>query len=367
MTGRYLHGFLFRDRLAENDVHPETMNKTAQSRSLQPPGLDDVALSSDAAPMERATAAPLLSLVVPCYNEQDVLPQFFARVTAELSRIDGIDFEIVCVNDGSRDQTLAVLLAACRADARIRVLDLSRNFGKEAALSAAIQEARGDIIVPIDADLQDPPELIGKMVAKWREGYDVVLAKRVDRSSDTPLKRWTASAFYRLHNKLSDVPVPENAGDFRLISREVADALATLPERHRFMKGLFAWVGFPTVEVEYMREPRAAGKTKFSFWKLWNFALEGVTSFSTLPMRIWTYIGAFVAVCAILRAVMLVIRTMVWGVDVPGYASLATAILLLGGIQLIGIGILGEYVGRIYFEVKQRPIFIVKGRYGSRV
>lgn len=310
---------------------------------------------------------PLLSLVVPCFNEQDVLPLFFARVIDELERIDGIDFEIVCVNDGSRDGTLAVLLGACRADARIRVVDLSRNFGKEAALSAALAEARGDIIVPIDADLQDPPQLIARMVEKWREGYDVVLAKRMDRSADTLLKRWTASAFYRLHNALSDVSIPENAGDFRLISREVANALAQLPERHRFMKGLFAWVGFQTAEIEYRREPRAAGKTKFSFWKLWNFAMEGVTSFSTLPMRIWTYIGTFVALCAVIRAVMLTVRTLIWGVDVPGYASLATAILLLGGVQLIGIGILGEYVGRIYFEVKGRPIYIVKGRHGSRV
>jgi glycosyltransferase involved in cell wall biosynthesis len=327
--------------------------------ALKPVGVTDPIAGKD-------QPLPLLSLVVPCFNEQEVLPGFFARVIDELERIDAIDFEIVCVNDGSRDATLAILLGACRADARIRVIDLSRNFGKEAALSAAISEARGDVIVPIDADLQDPPEVIAEMVEKWREGYDVVLAKRTDRSADTRLKRWTASAFYQLHNKLSDVSIPENAGDFRLISREVADALAKLPERHRFMKGLFAWVGFRTAEIQYRREPRAAGKSKFSFWKLWNFALEGVTSFSTLPMRVWTYIGAVVAVCAIIRAIMLVIRTLIWGVDVPGYASLATAVLLLGGIQLIGLGILGEYVGRIYFEVKQRPIYIVRGRYGSR-
>ncbi|WP_112945133.1 glycosyltransferase family 2 protein [Rhizobium sp. UBA1881] len=333
------------------------------------PRLSPRTVSADAGAMagDSHEAPTLLSVVVPCYNEQEVLPLFFERIVDELERIADIDFEIVCVNDGSRDNTLAVLLGACRADARIRAIDLSRNFGKEAALSAAIAEARGDIIVPIDADLQDPPELIARMIEKWREGYDVVLAKRMDRSADTLAKRWAAAAFYRLHNALSDVEIPENAGDFRLISRDVADALVQLPERHRFMKGLFAWVGFRAAEIEYKREPRAAGKTKFSFWKLWNFAVEGVTSFSTLPMRIWTYIGTFVAFCAVVRAVMLTVRTLIWGVDVPGYASLATAILLLGGIQLIGLGILGEYVGRIYFEVKGRPIYVVRGRYGSRV
>lgn len=363
-------GVLFLGRKAERDVDPDTEKTLSASGRLQTPAIDICDPFASPAPEgmqgESAEALPLLSLVVPCFNEQEVLPHFFARVTAELGRIEGIDFEIVCVNDGSRDNTLGVLLAACRNDARVRVVDLSRNFGKEAALSAAISEARGDVIVPIDADLQDPPELIAAMVAKWKEGYDVVLAKRIDRSSDTRLKRWTASAFYRFHNHLSEVPIPDNAGDFRLFSRKVAEALAALPERHRFMKGLFAWVGFETAEIEYRRDPRAAGKSKFSFWRLWNFALEGVTSFSTLPMRVWTYIGAFVAVCAIVRALILVIRTLIWGVDVPGYASLATAILLLGGIQLIGIGILGEYVGRIYFEVKERPIYIVKNRYGSR-
>jgi glycosyltransferase involved in cell wall biosynthesis len=243
------------------------------------------------------------------------------------------------------------------------VVDLTRNFGKEAALTAAIFEARGELIVPFDADLQDPPDVIGKLVEKWRDGYEVVLAKRANRESDSLLKKWTALFFYRIHNDVADVPIPENVGDFRLFTRDVRDALKALPESCRFMKGLFAWVGFRTATVEYTREARAAGKSKFSGWKLWNFALEGITSFSTLPLRVWTYLGLSVAFFALTRAVWLIVRTMIYGVDVPGYASLATAILLLGGIQLIGIGVLGEYVGRIYLESKQRPVYLVRQRY----
>jgi glycosyltransferase involved in cell wall biosynthesis len=306
---------------------------------------------------------PLLSLVVPFYNEEEVIGHFFERVIAELEGIPGIRFEIVCVNDGSRDRTLEQLIAWSRMDTRVRVIDLTRNFGKEAALTAAINEARGDLIVPFDADLQDPPQVIGRLVEKWREGYDVVLAKRVDRESDSLLKKWTAVSFYHFHNDVSDVKIPENVGDFRLFTRIVCDALKALPESCRFMKGLFAWVGYRTAVVEYVREARAAGKTKFSGWKLWNFALEGITSFSTLPLRIWTYLGLSVAMLALSRAVYLAGRTLIYGVDVPGYASLATAILLLGGIQLIGIGVLGEYIGRIYLESKGRPIYLVRQRF----
>lgn len=306
---------------------------------------------------------PLLSLVVPFYNEEAVIGHFFARVIPELERIPNIRFEIMCVNDGSRDRTLDILIEHSQRDSRVRVVDLTRNFGKEAALTAAIFEARGDLIVPFDADLQDPPEVIGKLVEKWREGYEVVLAKRSDRESDSILKKWTALFFYRIHNEVADVPIPENVGDFRLFTREVCESLKSLPESCRFMKGLFAWVGFKTGVVEYAREARAAGTSKFSGWKLWNFALEGITSFSTLPLRIWTYLGVSVAFFALIRAVFLVVRTMMYGVDVPGYASLATAILLLGGIQLIGIGVLGEYVGRIYLESKGRPVYLVRKRY----
>lgn len=303
---------------------------------------------------------PLLSLAVPFYNEEEVIGLFFAQVIPALEAIPDISFEIVCVNDGSRDNTLALLHAQSLADPRVKVVDLTRNFGKEAALSAALDESVGDIVVPFDADLQDPPHMIGALVAKWREGYDVVLAKRADRQSDSALKRLTAVMFYRLHNAVSEVKIPENVGDFRLMSRDVVDDLKHLPETRRFMKGLFAWVGYRTATVEYTREVRAAGNTKFSGWKLWNFALEGFTSFGTLPLRVWTYAGGIVAAFAIIRAIYLVIRTALYGTDLPGYASLATAILLLGGIQLIGIGVLGEYVGRIYFESKKRPVYLIR-------
>jgi glycosyltransferase involved in cell wall biosynthesis len=310
-----------------------------------------------------ALTVPLLSLVVPFYNEQAVLKRFFERVVRELERIPAIRFEILCVNDGSRDRTLDGLVAASQFDARVRVIDLTRNFGKEAALTAAIFEARGDLIVPFDADLQDPPEVIGQLVDKWREGYDVVLARRASRDADSWLKRWSARVFYRIHNEIADVPIPENVGDFRLFTRSVAESLKALPESCRFMKGLFAWVGFRTAVVDYRREARAAGASHFSGWKLWNFALEGITSFSTLPLRVWTYLGVSVAVFALTRALWLIVRTLIYGVDVPGYASLATAILLLGGIQLIGIGVLGEYIGRIYLESKGRPIYLVRRRF----
>jgi glycosyltransferase involved in cell wall biosynthesis len=308
-------------------------------------------------------SSALLSLVVPFYNEEAVVGQFFARVIPELERIPGIRFEIVCVNDGSRDRTLECLVFASQTDERVRVIDLTRNFGKEAALTAAINEARGDLIVPFDADLQDPPDVIARLVDKWREGFDVVLARRIDRQADSILKKWTALLFYRFHNDVSDVKIPENVGDFRLFTRTVCDSLKALPESCRFMKGLFAWVGYKTTMVDYVREARAAGSTHFSGWKLWNFALEGITSFSTSPLRIWTYLGLSVALLAFTRAIYLAGRTIIYGAEVPGYASLATAILMLGGIQLIGIGVLGEYIGRIYLESKGRPVYLIRKRY----
>lgn len=325
-------------------------------------GLQHATLEVSAA---QPPALPLLSLVVPFYNESEMMMHFFAHVIPTLEGIRGIQFEIVCVNDGSRDDTLSKLVAVAAGDSRVRVIDLTRNFGKEAALSAAIDESRGDVIIPFDADLQDPPHVIPALVEKWREGYDVVLAKRASRAADSFLKRWTASVFYRMHNAVSEVAIPENVGDFRLMSREVVEALQRLPETRRFMKGLFAWVGYKTAVVEYSRDARVAGDTKFSGWKLWNFALEGFTSFSTLPLRVWTYLGAAVAVFSLLRAMYLVVRTLIYGVDVPGYASLSTAVLLLGGIQLIGIGVLGEYIGRIYFESKKRPVYLIRRRHES--
>lgn len=305
----------------------------------------------------------LLSLVVPFYNEEAALHAFFTRVVPILESIPATRFEIVCVNDGSTDDTLARLLVETRRDARIRVIDLARNFGKEAALTAGIDEAAGDAVIPIDADLQDPPELIPTFVQRWRQGAEVVLAQRASRTSDSFLKRVTAAAYYRVHNCLSDLKIPENVGDFRLMDRAVINALKQLPERRRFMKGLFAWVGYRTVIVPYEREARSAGYSKFSGWRLWNLALEGITSFSTMPLRSWTYIGIVIALGAFSYGAFIVARTLILGIDVPGYASLLSVLLFLGGIQLIGLGVVGEYVGRIYDEAKARPIYLVRRRY----
>lgn len=306
--------------------------------------------------------APLISIVAPFYNESEGVEVFHERMVSVVGGMDGLRFELVCVNDGSDDDTLARLRRLAESDARVRVIDLSRNFGKEAALSAGLDAARGDAVIPIDADLQDPPELIPALIAQWRNGFEVVLARRVDRDTDTFMKRWTAGLFYRLHNLIGDVRIPENVGDFRLLDRRVADALRALPERCRFMKGMFAWLGFRTAVVDYRRAPRAAGRSKFSGWRLWNLAIEGITGFSTVPLRIWTYIGAAVSFTAFAYAAFIVGRTLLLGADVPGYASLIVIMLFLGGVQLIGIGVIGEYVGRIYLETKQRPVYLVRER-----
>jgi glycosyltransferase involved in cell wall biosynthesis len=305
-----------------------------------------------------------ISLACPFFNEEAAVPLFFSRVIPVLESI-GLPFEIVCVNDGSSDGTLKQLLDAQGTDRRIIVVDLSRNFGKEAALTAAIDHARGDAVIPIDADLQDPPELIPLLVKKWEQGYEVVLAQRSNRENDHLLKRLTAEWFYQFHNLIADTSIPVNVGDFRLIDRKVVDTLKALPERRRFMKGLFAWVGFRTAAVEYVRDARTTGTTKFSGWRLWNLALEGITSFSTVPLRLWTYIGCAVAVISFSYGAFIVARTVALGIDVPGYASLLTVVLFLGGVQLIGIGILGEYLGRIYSEAKRRPVYIVREVHGA--
>lgn len=293
------------------------------------------------------------------HNEEEALTSFFDRLLPVLNQF-GEDFEIVCVNDGSTDNTLNKLLALRRDDSHIRVVDLSRNFGKEAALTCGIDYARGQAVIPIDADLQDPPELIIEMVKLWRQGFDVVLAQRTDRLNDGFFKRKTAEWFYRLHNSISEPKMAVNVGDFRLMDRKVVEALKKLPERQRFMKGLFAWVGFRQAVIPYVRGPRQAGKTKFSSWRLWNFALEGITSFSTAPLRIWLYIGIFVAALAFVYGSIIVGRVIFLGRDTPGYASLITIVLFLGGVQLVGLGILGEYIGRMYGETKERPIYIVR-------
>ncbi|RAM65152.1 bactoprenol glucosyl transferase [Herbaspirillum rubrisubalbicans] len=309
------------------------------------------------------TALKTISLLVPFYNEGGGVETFARSISAILEQIPCYAFEIVCIDDGSKDSTLAELLAVQRRDPRFTIIELSRNFGKEAAMTAGIDSASGEAIIPIDADLQDPPELIGQMIELWEQGAEVVLARRIDRSSDSYLKRKTATLFYRFHNALSGIKIPENVGDYRLMDRVVAEAIKQLPERQRFMKGLFTWVGFKTVTLDYKRQARQVGATKFSGWKLWNFALEGITSFSTAPLKVMTYLGAMGTLITSLYAIYIVIKTLVHGVDLPGYASLLVAILFIGSLQLIGIGILGEYIGRIYMESKQRPIYVVRNRH----
>lgn len=306
----------------------------------------------------------IVSIVAPFYNEGDGVILFWKAIADIIDAIPAYDFEVICVDDGSRDDTLEQLISIARQDSRFRVIELSRNFGKEAALTAGIDAAIGDAMIPIDADLQDPPELIADMITQWEAGAEVVLARRMDRSSDTYLKRKTAEWFYQFHNRLSHIKIPENVGDFRLMDRSAVDVLKQLPERQRFMKGLFAWVGFKTVTVDYKRAAREVGTSKFSGWKLWNFALEGITSFSTAPLKLMTYIGGCGTLITLFYALYIVFRTLIHGVDVPGYASLLVAVLFVGSLQLIGIGILGEYVGRIYMETKQRPTYVVRKHHG---
>ena len=293
------------------------------------------------------------------YNESAGLDHYFKEITRHMDAL-GHPYELICVNDGSRDDTLALLRAKQAEIVALKVVNLSRNFGKECALSAGLSVAEGDVVIPIDADLQDPPELIPEMLAKYQEGFDVVLARRVSRKSDSPAKRWTAGMFYRLLKRLSKVQIPENVGDFRLISRRVVTVLNNLPESQRFMKGLFAWCGYPTAYVDYERPERVAGESSFSGWKLWNLAWEGITSFSTVPLRIWTYLGVLVSSVSFLYGAWIIIRTLALGVDTPGYASTIVVVLFLGGIQLVGIGVIGEYVGRIYMESKRRPVFVIE-------
>jgi len=296
-----------------------------------------------------------LSLVVPVFNESETVGLFLERIKQVFGKIDTISLDIVFINDGSSDDTLERLIELQKNNPFLRIVDLSRNFGKEAALTAGLKVASGQVIVPIDVDLQDPPELILQMLEKWQEGFDVVLGKRINRESDSWAKQKSATWFYRIHNIISTPQVPENVGDFRLMDRAVVDAVNELPESRRFMKGLFSWVGFRTVAVEYSRPERVAGTTKFNGWRLWNFALEGVTSFSTAPLRIWTYLGGVVAITSFFFAIFMVLKVLIYGKDVPGYASVVVAVSFLGGLQLIGIGVIGEYLGRAYIRIKTSP------------
>jgi glycosyltransferase involved in cell wall biosynthesis len=304
----------------------------------------------------------LVTLVIPVFNEQDAVIFFINRIKNIFNETN-FKLELIFINDGSIDNTLIRLLELKLEHPEIIVLDLTRNFGKEAALTAGLKQASGNVIIPIDVDLQDPPELIIEMINKWREGYDVVLGKRINRDSDSWLKRKSASYFYRFHNFISDLNIPDNVGDFRLMDSSVVLALNELPESRRFMKGLFEWVGFRSTEIEYTRPHRIVGETKFNGWKLWNFALEGITSFSTKPLKIWSYIGILVAFLSFIFGILLVFKVLVYGIEVPGYASILVSITFLGGLQLIGIGILGEYLGRTYIESKNRPIYLIKKIY----
>lgn len=310
----------------------------------------------------RSRRGKTLSLVAPMYNEQEVLDIFFTRTLAVLEALE-VGFEIVCVDDGSRDATLPLLVQRAKADPRIKVVALARNFGKESALTAGIDAAIGDMIVPIDADLQDPPELIADFVAHWEMGYDVVYGSRNDRARDSFLKRRTAALFYDLFNKVSPQAIPADAGDFRLMDRAPVEALKLLPERNRFMKGLFSWVGYRQIGVPYARPERAAGQTSFRYNALLHFAVDGITSFSTLPLRIWTGLGAIVALGALAYAGFIVVTTLLHGRDVPGYASIMVVMLFAFAMQMIAFGVLGEYVGRLYQEVKGRPVYLVRRHY----
>lgn len=309
-----------------------------------------------------------LSLLVPVMNEEEAIPTFLERVVPLLEALEdpaARSFEILFIDDGSRDATLAIVRAASARDPRVGGLSLSRNFGKEAALSAGLDHAHGQAVIPIDVDLQDPPEVIGDMLAKWREGNDIVYGVRTNRQTDSLPKRLTADLFYRAHNRLSHDKIPEHAGDFRLLDRKVVEIIKKMPERNRFMKGLFAWTGFRQAAVEYERVERTQGSTKFNYWKLWTLALDGITSASTVPLRVWSYLGGLIALGTLAYAVFIIVKTMVTGVDVPGYASLMVAVLFFGSVQLISLGILGEYIGRILREVKGRPIYVVSERVGA--
>ncbi len=304
------------------------------------------------------SSQPLISIIVPVYNEEEVLAEFHKTVDKALSKL-AIELEIVYINDGSTDNTLDIINGLRASDKRTTLIDLSRHFGKEIALSAGLHKAAGDAVVVIDADLQDPPELIPELIKEWQNGYDVVYAKRTRRDGESLLKKTTAHFFHRIIQRAGNFTMPEDTGDFRILSRRAVNALNTFKEQHRFMKGLFAWIGFKQKAVFYKRDARRAGKTKWSYWRLWNFALDGITSFTIAPLKISTYIGTITALSAFGYGIYMVIETLRHGNDVPGYPSLIVIILMLGGIQLVAIGILGEYLGRIFNETKQRPLYFI--------
>lgn len=305
----------------------------------------------------------MLSIVIPFYNESGNIPELFRRIDEVLSR-HASGYEVIGVDDGSRDDTFMRLLAERDRNPRIKLVRLSRNFGKEIALSAGLQHARGDAVVTMDADLQHPPELIPEFLAHWREGYKMVYATRQSATRETWLHTLFARSFYWVFARISHLDLPKGAGDFRLLDRRVVDALNAMPERTRFMKGLFAWVGFSQIGVPFVPPERFSGKSGFSFSRLWHFAIDGVAAFSTVPLRVWSLLGLIISAFALAYGAFLVIRTLVFGIDVPGYASLMVSSLFIGGIQLISLGVIGEYLGRVFEEVKRRPLYLVSETHG---
>jgi glycosyltransferase involved in cell wall biosynthesis len=334
----------------------------------QPRGISAASPVRAIRPARAKLRAPLLSIIAPVKDEEQSILEFVTRLTPILDGVCAEEgWEILFVDDGSTDATLAAIIAAHQRDSRVRAISLSRNFGKEAAISAGLDHVSGRAVVPMDVDMQDPPEVLPEMVAKWREGYEMVFGVRRCRSSDSMSKRVTAGLYYRTHNALTRDKIPENAGDFRLLDRKVVDVIRAMPERNRFMKGLFAWAGFRQTAVEYDRAERTAGETKFSYWKLWTLALDGITSASTVPLRVWSYVGAVIAFAALCYAGFIFTRTLLFGIDMPGYASIMVSVLFLGGVQLISLGVLGEYVGRILTETKQRPLYVVRDTVGLEI
>lgn len=315
-------------------------------------------------PQELADQAGRQSLcvVVPVFNEADGIPELHRRLGAVFDALP-MQCEVVYVNDGSRDDSLAQLLELAGRDARVTVLNLSRNFGKEIALAAGLDHAEADAVVVMDADLQHPPEILPEMLAEWRRGFEVVLMRRTNREEEVWAKKTTAKLFYRVLRRISDLDIPENIGDFRLMSRKAVHAVRALRERTRFMKGLMAWPGFRQSVLEYYHDLRLAGDTKWNYWRLWNLALEGITSFSTAPLKASSYVGFATAATAFVYALFILARTLIWGDQVRGYPTLMVVILFLGGMQLMVLGIIGEYIARMFIEVKQRPLYLLNGVY----
>jgi polyisoprenyl-phosphate glycosyltransferase len=329
-------------------------------------GADVVQLSMDHRETPKTQPVRRVTLVVPVYNEEASIALFVETVTQVMSGVGpAVTYDILFVNDGSRDRTERTILAEAAKRDDISLINFSRNFGKEAALTAGLHHATGDAVIPLDVDLQDPPEVIVEMIRRWQAGAKLVNARRARRDADSWLKRASANTFYRLFNALAEQPIPRDVGDFRLMDREVVQAIRQLGERSRCNKALFSWVGFETEEITYERPARAAGESQWSYWKLTKLALDAIFSSSTVPLRIWTYVGMLMALVSLVYSAYLFVSTLVFGIDVPGYASTAILILIFGGLNMFALGIIGEYVGRIYTEVRQRPLYVVRSHHPS--